>query len=202
MATVFENDGQGATGDLKAVITAILMDPEARAGDNPSATASTNYGHLREPILFMTNLLRGLNGTLGAKSTIYSDASNMGEDLFYEPSVFSYFSPQSRTEKGLFGPEFQIYSTQTASDRANIVNSVLYGTLDKSTKVDLSPFVAVGGNTTNLLNAVSSVFLYSSMSPALEQAATDAANAASTPAAKAQAALYIVLTSSEYQIVQ
>ena len=202
VSTVFENDGQGVTGNLQAVITAILMDAEARAGDQPSATVSANYGHLREPILFMSNILRGLNGALGAKSTIYTDASNMGEDLFYEPSVFSYFSPQSRTEKGLLGPEFQIYSTQTASDRANIVNSVLYGTLDKSTKVDLSPFVTVAANTTDLLNTVSSLFLDGSMTPALEQAATDAVNAATTPMAKAQAALYIVLTSSEYQIVQ
>jgi uncharacterized protein (DUF1800 family) len=202
VSTVFENDGQGVTGNLQAVITAILMDAEARAGDQPSAALSANYGHLREPILFMTDVLRGLNGSLGAKSTIYTDASNMGEDLFYEPSVFSYFSPQSRTEKGLLGPEFQIYSTQTASDRANIVNSVLYGTLDKSTKVDLSAFVALAANTTDLLNYVSSVFLYGSMTPALEQAATDAVNAAATPMAKAQAALYIVLTSSEYQIVQ
>ncbi len=67
----------------------------------------------------MSNILRGLNGALGAKSTIYTDASNMGEDLFYEPSVFSYFSPQSRTEKGLLGPEFQIYSTQNIAHEQN-----------------------------------------------------------------------------------
>jgi hypothetical protein len=46
------------------------------------------------------------------------------------------------------------------------------------------------------------VFLHQSMPAALEQAVTDAVNAAATPLAKAQAALYIVLTASEYQIVQ
>jgi hypothetical protein len=40
------------------------------------------------------------------------------------------------------------------------------------------------------------------MSARLRQAAADAASAAASPAAKAQAALYIVLTSSEYQVVQ
>jgi hypothetical protein len=39
------------------------------------------------------------------------------------------------------------------------------------------------------------------MSPALEQAATDAVDGATTPLAKAQAALYVVLTSGEYQII-
>ena len=63
VAKVFADDGQGVTGNLQAVITAILLDPEARAGDNPNATVSSNYGHLREPILFMANILRGLNAT-------------------------------------------------------------------------------------------------------------------------------------------
>ena len=40
------------------------------------------------------------------------------------------------------------------------------------------------------------------MSTALQQAATDAVNAVATPQAKAQAALYVVLTSGEYQIIQ
>jgi hypothetical protein len=40
------------------------------------------------------------------------------------------------------------------------------------------------------------------MSPALETAMTDAVNAASTATAKAQAALYVALTSSEYQVIQ
>ena len=136
------------------------------------------------------------------RAAICRDASELGEELFYAPSVFSYFSPQSRTEKGLFGPEFQIYSTQTAVDRINLVNSALYGTLDAATKVNLAPFTKLAGNTTNLLNYISSVFLHGSMTTALQLAATDAVNEANTAEAKAQAALYIVLTSSEYQIVQ
>jgi hypothetical protein len=36
----------------------------------------------------------------------------------------------------------------------------------------------------------------------LKQAATDAADAAATPLAKVQVALYIVLTSAEYQVIQ
>ncbi len=59
----------------------------------------------------------------------------MGEELSYAPSVFSYFSPQYRTEKGLLGPEFQIYSTQTVAYRADIVNSILYGKLDAGTNL-------------------------------------------------------------------
>jgi hypothetical protein len=126
----------------------------------------------------------------------------MGEDLFNAGSVFSYFSPQSKTEHGLFGPEFQIYSTQTAADRVNLVDSILYGTKATGFKVDLTPFVNQATDTTTLLNYISSIFLHGGMSSDLEAAATTAVNAATTPTAKAQAALYVVLTSSEYQIIQ
>jgi uncharacterized protein (DUF1800 family) len=203
VSSVFQNDGNGVTGNLRAVIAGILTDPEARAGDDPTATSSTNamFGHMREPVLFMPNLLRGLNASLTANSTIYYYTSELGEALFNAPSVFSYFSPQYRIQGGLLGPEFQIYTTQTAADRADIVNSILYGRIDKGTTVDLTPFVQQAGNTASLLSTIGSVFLHGSMSPALEQAATEAVDAASTPTAKTQAALYVVLTSTEYQVI-
>lgn len=198
VAQVFSN----TSGDLKSVIVALLTDPEARAGDDPGAAANTSFGHLREPVLFLANLVRGLNGTVTSANVLNSYAAEMGEDLFNPPSVFSYFSPQYRTVGGLPGPEFQIYSTQTASYRADTINRALYGSLDKTTTLDLSPFVARAGNIGDLLDAIGYVFLHSGMSPSLAQAATNAASAAATPVAKAQAALYVVLTSSEYQVVQ
>ncbi len=201
VSKVFEDNGSGVTGDMQAVITAILTDTEARAGDNGTATADASYGHLREPVLFMSNILRGLNATLGSQSAIYNYTNLMGQNLFYAPSVFSYFSPQYRTEKGLLGPEFQIYSTQTTANRADAVNSILYGTLDKSTTVNLAPFMQYANDTNALLDYISYVFLYHSMSSDLQQAAAATVNAASTPRRRVQAALYIVLTSGEYQII-
>jgi hypothetical protein len=138
---------------------------------------------------------------VGATNSIDNYANELGENLFNEPSVFSYFSPQNRIAGGLLGPEFQIYSTQTASDRANLVNTALYASVGSTTT--LPPAVVAAANDVSiLLDAISYVFLHSSMSPALTQAATSAVNAQSTPLAKVQAALYIVLTSSEYQVVQ
>ncbi len=118
------------------------------------------------------------------------------------PSVFSYFSPQYRIPGGLLGPEFQIYSTQTAANRANIVNAVLYGQLDKGTTVNLTPFVAASRQRQLRCSATSTRFSCMALCrPLWQQAATDAVNAATTPLAKAQAALYVVLTSGEYQMI-
>jgi uncharacterized protein (DUF1800 family) len=189
-------------GDMKALITAILTDPEARAGDSPSAAVNQSFGHLREPVLFLPNLVRGLYGTVTASSNLGGLSNELGENLFNASSVFSYFSPQNQISGGLLGPEFQIYTTQTAADRANIVSSALYGSLDSTTQLNLAPYVVRAGNLSDLLDYISYVFLHSSMSASLTQAATDAANAQSSATAKAQAALYVVLTSSEYQVVQ
>ena len=196
ISLVFTN----TSGDMKAVITGILTDTEARAGDSADASANTSFGHLREPILFLTSLVRGLNGTATAANTLNGRANEMGEDLFNAPSVFSYFSPQYRTE-GLPGPEFQIYSTQTAADRADIVNTALYGTLDKNVTLSLTPFIQQAGDLNSLINYIASVFLHGAMSLNLQATVASAANAQATATAKAQAALYAVLTSGEYQVI-
>jgi uncharacterized protein (DUF1800 family) len=189
-------------GDMKSVITAILTDTEARAGDSPTAAVNPAFGHLREPILFLTSLVRGLNGTAGASNSLNGRANQMGEDLFNPPSVFSYFSPQNRIGGGMLAPEFQIYSTQTAADRADTINTALYGTLDASVTLNLTPFVQQAGSVDGLLSYIGYVFLHSGMSSSLQSAAASAVNEASTATAKAQAALYTVLTSSEYQVIQ
>lgn len=201
VSSVFHDDGFGVAGNLQAVITAILTDSEARAGDDPTAAVNPSFGHLREPVLFMPNILRGLNATLSSNSAVSYDTSQLSENLFDAPSVFSYFSPQYRVPGGFVGPEFQIYTTQTAADRANIVNAILYGQIDKGTTVNLTPFVQHAASVDSLLSYIASNFLHGTMSPALTQAATDAVNAAATPLAKTQAALYVVLTSGEYQVI-
>ncbi len=202
VAKVFQKDSSGTAGNMKAVIYAILTDPEARAADDPGAAVNANFGHMREPVLFMANLLRGLNGTLGAQSAIYNQANTLGQQLFYSASVFSYFSPQYRAEDGLLAPEFQLYSTQTAAARADIVHSILYSTLDKSTTVNLQPFIDQAADVDTLLSYIGSIFLNDGMSANLHQAAYNAAYAQSTLQGRVQAALYLVLTSGEYQVIQ
>jgi len=202
VANVFLNNGSGVRGDLRAVIKAILTDPEARAGDSPAALPNASFGHLREPVLLIANLARGLNATVSAGNTLNRFANLQSQNLFHPPSVFSYFSPQYRTEKGLLGPEFQIYSTQTAAFRADMVNTALYGTFDKAVTLDLTPFVSADGDVNSIVSNINSVFLHQNMSIGLQAAAVSAANAATTPLARAKAALYVVLTSSEYQIIQ
>jgi uncharacterized protein (DUF1800 family) len=58
VATIFNNDGTGTRGNLKAVVQAILMDPEARYGQWWS---SDTFGKMREPLLTITHYWRAMN---------------------------------------------------------------------------------------------------------------------------------------------
>jgi uncharacterized protein (DUF1800 family) len=188
-------------GNMGQVVSAILTDPEARAGDSASATASANFGHLREPALFLASMLRGLNATVGPTNGLNGYSEELGQNLFVAPSVFSYFSPQYTVPGGLLGPEFALNSTQTAADRANIISTALYGTLDSTTTLNLAPFTSLAGNAPTMVNYMGYVFGHSGMSSVLTQAAIAAASPQTTALAKAQAALYVILTSSEYQVI-
>src|SRR5450432_3349443 len=57
VATVFNNNGSSVRGDLKAVVQAILLDPEASYGQWSSPDT---FGKLREPLLTLTHFWRAM----------------------------------------------------------------------------------------------------------------------------------------------
>jgi uncharacterized protein (DUF1800 family) len=202
VASAFTNNGSGVRGDMRSVVYAILADPEARAGDDVMMAGTPGYGHMREPILFILNLLRGLGGAVSDTSNVSNYAGQLGQTLFYAPSVFSFFSPQYRTPGGSLAPEFQIYSTQSATNRANLVNSAIYTErFDSGTTFNLAPYVAAASHPDSLTALINTVFFHEDMSDSVKAAIHQAMDAVTAPSDKAKAALYIALTSGEYQIV-
>ncbi|HST10626.1 MAG TPA: DUF1800 family protein, partial [Terriglobales bacterium] len=49
VTAIFNDNGSGVRGDMKAVVNAILMDSEARRGDDPAQVQASD-GHLKEPV--------------------------------------------------------------------------------------------------------------------------------------------------------
>lgn len=130
VSAVFADNGAAVRGDMKSVVRAILFDPEARG----AAPVATEFGHLREPALFMLAFLRaGLakSNNLAGLSDGYMSGldSNMGQDVLSPATVFSYFMPDGEAPGtgGLLGPEFGILTASTALRRANFVSQMLYG---------------------------------------------------------------------------
>ena len=95
VAQVFKNDGTGVRGNLQAVITAILLDPEAR--DSATDIANPQFGKVREALLRYTEWARAFTaqsrtGSFDLGSTedpIYG----LGEMWLRSPTVFNWFSP-------------------------------------------------------------------------------------------------------------
>jgi uncharacterized protein (DUF1800 family) len=194
VSEVFNNNGQGVRGDMKAVLRAILMAPEAR-NDTPPA----NFGRLRTPVQHTIAFLRALNIPPGSPSQFMYIYYSMGEPVLDAPSVFGHYSPMYRIPRSpLFGPEFQIYSPSEAVNRANF----LYGWLNYPYPINpaLQPFLSVAGNATALINAADNALLYGRMSAQMRTALANALPSMPDNNARVFTVLYLTATSSEYLI--
>jgi len=216
ISAVFANDGTGTRGNLKAVVQAILLDTEARSGDaNPSPTD----GHLREPLLYMTNVMRGLGYTFvgagaGTGVEYYYTPGNYTSALSEKPytsgSVFNFFPPNyvipGTTTNA---PEFGVENTAAAILRLTLADNLVYSKISDFS-VDLSATSALGltasatGNattdSTNLANALSNIFMHGQMPAAMQ---TDIVNHVATLTnipERVRVATYLVITSSYYKV--
>jgi uncharacterized protein (DUF1800 family) len=152
VAAAFANNGNGVRGDMQALITAILLDPEARANDNGGNDQPTD-GHLQEPALFIAGMVRAFGGTMSNQNYFSWDLVNMNQDIYNPPSVFNYYSP-SFVPPGstLLGPEFQIYTPDVALWRANMAGGLFFSysnpvlSYGPGTTVDVTPFLALAAN--------------------------------------------------------
>lgn len=131
VATVFNNNGQGERGDLKAVITAILTDPEAR---NCNWIADPKGGKLMQPIERLTNLFLSFDVSTPSGKIWFNDESDLEDEVeqsfLAAPSVFNFFSPFYAEKEfvepnNMVSPEFQILHTTTGIYYLNIMEDAV-----------------------------------------------------------------------------
>jgi len=211
IAAIFADDGSGVRGNLQAVIRGILEDPEARAGDtDPTADG----GHLRESILYLTDMIRSLGITNTSPTDDYGIlggySSTLGETPYAATSVFNFFPPNFVIPgASVTAPEFSLENTGTAILRLSIVDQFLFNKVFE-TYVDLSATSAWGilasktGNATtdagNLVDALGILFMHGQMPAAMRTVIVN--HVASLPdiAQRVRVAIYLVITSSQYKI--
>jgi len=135
VARVFNDNGSGVRGDLRAVVRAILLDKQARL---PSRIALPSYGKLREPVLRLTAWLRAYGVKSDSGLFLIGDTSNpglsLGQTPLSSPSVFNFYRPGyippggEAAELGLTLPEMQITTeTSTAGYVNYMMNAVTVG---------------------------------------------------------------------------
>lgn len=232
VAAAFNNNGQGVRGDMKAVIRAILLDPEARG---PRKTDPA-YGKLREPVLFLTNFLRALNVGAGRHSygvpgkppescngrsdgVLAPLLKEAGQEVWYPPNVFSYFSPQTLVPgTDLVGPEFALAHTGSSFVRSNLIFQFTinegvgfdvptterpYPWIPCGTSTDLSEpvrWAAIDPTNNALIEGLNSRFMHGTMSESMKEKIKAAIDFNVSSVVKARQALYLVGTSSQYQV--
>lgn len=215
VAAAFNNNGLNVRGDMKSVVRAILLDPEAR-GDVKTAP---RYGKLREPVQIMTALTRifpakaynGFSQTDGGTFSLYG--AQMGQNPFNSPTVFNYFPPDHIIAgTTILAPEFDLLNTGTSVKRTNMLSVLIFdgfaanatdtlrGTsLDYSEYAPISSADETGGL---LLDALNMQFLHGTLSPAHRNIILTAVQAvpASNPTQRVKTAAYLLAASSQYQI--
>jgi uncharacterized protein (DUF1800 family) len=205
-AAVFNNNGNGVRGDMKAVVRAILLDPEAR-GD---VKLDPGYGKLREPVLFVAAAARGVNAQ---SDGVYFGGvvGGLGQNLFYSPSVFNYYPPDYAVPgTTILGPEFAIQNSSTFMNRENVMNTFAFGTIAPlatypgatGTQPNWAALQATAGDANALADKLNTLLLHGTMSPSMRTGLATAVNtiAATDTLTRAKTAYYLVVTSSEYQV--
>lgn len=196
----FNNNGSNVRGDLQAVVTAILTDPEARQGDNVNDPAIAGGGHLREPILFLLNLIRAMDASVVVNNPLESAGSDMGQKLFYSPSVFNYYSPLYRIPGGLLGPEFQTLSPATSLARANTVYNFMASGLDRDVRFSTSLLAELASDPAELVDVLNTALLYGRLPLALRADIITALGATTDRNDRVKTALYLIASSPLYQV--
>jgi hypothetical protein len=227
VARVFNNDcdalyPQGCSsvrGNLKAVVQAILLDPEAR-GD---VKTDPNYGKLREPAQYINNILRAFNVKSFDKTSTSDGVLTIrahDQPIFQPPTVFSYYQPNYEVPgTKILGPAFGILSTTTSLRRANDVNTLVFPGIPsdpfptplspdrpRGTSLDLANLEALSANPGAVADQLNSLLLHGTMSTQMRTSIVTAignindADATVRGRKRAQVAAYLVATSSQYDI--
>lgn len=213
VAAVFNANRENPT-QLKEVVKAILLDPEAR-GD---VKTDPRYGKLREPVQFATNLYRqfgvqSFDGTTQSDGNVDRFPAAMGQRAFFAPTVFNYYPPDYVVPgTTILGPEFGIYTTGTAIARANAVNNIVFNRIAVSlpdtpngTSINMTEMQMLAANDTTgnqLMDALNSKMMHGAMSANMRSTILTAVLAApnTNPLLRAQTAVYLIATSSQYQV--
>ena len=135
-----------SSGDLGAVVRAILMDPEARTFNSsaPGFGQPAHFGKLREPLLRITAFWRAFGampglctgpcldqvnpppGVTEVRMGLGSPQIEFSQRPLGAPSVFNFFEPDFQQPgpvavNNLFSPEFQILDETTSVVAANAI---------------------------------------------------------------------------------
>ena len=209
VAGVFNDNGAGVRGDLRAVLRAVLLDTEARAD---ASLADPGFGKLREPLLRFVQWARTFGATdatdVWRLGDLSDPATRLGQSPLRAPSVFNFFRPGYVPPNSGIGartaPEFQITTESSVAGYVNFMQTVVasgFGGI-RADYSALLPLVADSAALLTELNLLLAAGQLSAPTLATLKTALDSISAATASGAnnRLYAALTLVLASPEYLI--
>ena len=219
VAAVFKDNGQGVRGDMKAVITAILLDPEAR--DTATDAGNPQYGKVREALIRYTNWARAFTAQSRTGSYYLGSTEDpiwgLGQMPMRSPTVFNWFAPgytppaTSIAQAGLVAPEMQMTNVTTVVGYLNYMQSAIGS--DSKNGSDLFSSYGAELNLANtpdqLVDRVNLLLMAGQMDSTLQSQILSAVSAISIPsgdqnainaalAARVQTAVYLTMASPAF----
>ena len=164
VAKIFNNNGSGVRGDLRAVFKAIFLDDEAT---NAAGLTSPTFGKVREPVLRFTQWARNFGATSRSGNWIIANTSNPGTSLgqspLRAPSVFNFYRPgyvpanTAIATNALVAPEFQIVTEVSVAGYINFMASAIGSAngVNNDVKATYTSELAMVSNSAALLNRLS-----------------------------------------------
>jgi hypothetical protein len=211
VAAVFNNNGSGVRGDLKAVLKAVLLDDEAR---NDATLARTDFGRIREPMVRLVQWARTFNVTSPSDqwriADTTSDSTRLGQSPLRSPTVFNFFRPgfvppnTALATAGQVSPELQIASEVTVAGYINYMQTVVKTGLADAIPAYASELALVV-DTTALVDRLNLLLAANQLSAGtLATIRTALASIAITTDAgklnRVAAAVWLVMTAPEYLV--
>ena len=226
VSRAFADNGSGVRGDLKAVVKAVLMHPEARRMNDRS-------GKLREPVLKLSALLRAFPHASDTGSWRIGNtdnaASSLGQTPMRSPSVFNFYRPgyvapgTQSANASLVAPELQIAHETSAAGYTNYMRDAVslgVGSTNaafnnrRDVQPNYSAELALADQPAALVDRIAAKLTYGTAPAALKTEITDAISKITIPAAtgsnqaaidtakrnRVNAALLLVLASPEFQV--
>jgi uncharacterized protein (DUF1800 family) len=156
VADTFRNNGAGVAGDMKAVIKAVLLDTEARLGDDP-AKLQAGFGKYREPYLWEWAAYRALGCQRVFITNSYIPGPGLDpyrnpvQEFLNQESVFGYYLPTDRSPAtNVLAPEQRLVAADELSGRMNQFSNLNWnlqtqkydGKLYKDAGCNIAPLVA------------------------------------------------------------
>ncbi len=209
------NANRTSPTQLKEVINAILLDPEAR-GD---IKTEPRYGKLREPVMLLTNLARQFDVRSADRSSLSDgvvthETNAMNQIAFMSPTVFNFYPPDYIVPGNSFnGPEFALFTTGSSIARINFANSIVFNGIPINPErrvtagtslsfAELQAFVEADLSGNQMMDVLNARMMHGTMSPEMRATILNVVLTvpASAPLLRAKRAVYLIATSSQYQV--